>query len=80
MDGPRTVLLLLQLCSDSAGNKFHQTESRVCPWDLMSLGHAAQRAKITEKVQKHPLGVNVVNFVSQTPKSYNALIEVFKFI
>ena len=48
---------------------------------------AAKRDENVEMVHKPPLGVNVINFelngflgVPQTPKSYNALIEVFKFI
>ena len=51
---------------------------------------AAQRAKFTKKVHKPPLRINVINFeldgfnasmpVLQTPKSCDAVIEVFKFI
>ena len=57
------------------------------------LSHDTQRAKIVEKFHKPPLGVNVINFVlngfyesiwvprvPQSPKSYNLMIEVFKFI
>ena len=49
--------------------------------------NGSQMTVIVEKVHKPPLGVNVINFelngflgVPQTPKSYNALIEVFKFM
>ena len=55
--------------------------------------NGAQKAKITEKVHKPALAVNVINFelnrfnasiwVPWSPsdtKSYNALIKVFKFI
>ena len=65
-----------------------------CSRDVGSGGQGgAQRAKIVEKVHKPLLAVNVINFelngfnasigslgVPQTPKSYNPLIEVFKFI
>ena len=53
----------------------------------------SQRTKFAKKVQKPPLGVNVIYFelngfnasisslgVPQTPKSFDALIEIFKFI
>ena len=50
--------------------------------------YGAQRAKFAKKVHKPPLRVNVINFehkygslgVPQTPKSHDALKEVFKFI
>ena len=58
---------------------------------LLRIG--AQRAKIAEKVHKPPLVVTVINFelnelmlpygspgVPQSPKRYNSMIEVFKFI
>ena len=62
--------------------------------EISTLYVATQRAKLAEKVHKPPLRVNVINFevngfnasiygspgVPQTPKSHDALIEVFKFI
>ena len=52
--------------------------------------HAAQRTKFVEKVHKPPLRIYVINFeldgfnasmpVLQTPKSCDAVIEIFKFI
>ena len=59
------------------------------PW-LAKIRRGAQRAKFAEKVHKPPLGVNVIDFelkgfnasiwIPRTPKSHDALIEVFKFI
>ena len=50
----------------------------------------AQRAEIAEKVHKPPLAVNVINFelngfnasiwVPWSPKSYNSMTEVLKFV
>ena len=56
----------------------------------MACSSGAQRAKFAKKVHKPPLGFIVINFglngfnasiwVPQTPKSCDALIEVFKLI
>ena len=53
-------------------------------------GTVQKGLKLQKKVHKPPFGVNVIHFeingfnafiwVPQTPRSYNALIEVFKFI
>ena len=55
-------------------------------YGMQSFLPAAQRVEFAEKVHKPPFWVNVINFeqngleVPQIPKSYDALIEVFKFI